>query len=163
MLSEGVESGCADLFTEHAWVRLVDSVQLPSVVEGVGPGGNFMIVGVPRESFPGERRVALVPVVVPNLTTAGLEALVEPGAGVGAGHPAAAHVSKGAKIGGSRAEVFRAADIGVQVLCYGSNDKTGKADVPLYRRGQVLIGFLRPLGALETIEDIARAGVTSFA
>jgi NAD(P) transhydrogenase subunit alpha len=62
-----------------------------------------------------------------------------------------------------RAEVFRTADIIVQVLCYGSNDKTGKADVPLYRPDQLLIGFLRPLGELDTIQDIARAGVASFA
>ena len=121
-----------------------------------------MIVGVPRESFPGERRVALVPVVVPNLTKAGLEVLVEAGAGAGAGYPDAEYVSKGAKIVASRAEVFRAADIIVQVLCYGSNDKTGKADVPLYRQGQALIGFLRPLGSIETIQEIASKGVTSF-
>ena len=121
-----------------------------------------MIVGVPRESFPGERRVALVPVVVPNLTKAGFEVLVEAGAGVGAGYPDTEYLSKGAKIVASRAEVFRPADIVVQVLCYGSNDKTGKADVPLYRTGQVLIGFLRPLGSIETIQEIASKGVTAF-
>jgi NAD(P) transhydrogenase subunit alpha len=121
-----------------------------------------MIVGVPRESFPGERRVALVPVVVPNLTKAGFEVLVEAGAGVGAGYPDTEYVSKGAKIVPSRAEVFRSADIVVQVLCYGSNDKTGKADVPLYRTSQVLIGFLRPLGSIETMQEIASKGVTSF-
>ncbi len=121
-----------------------------------------MIVGVPRESFPGERRVALVPVVVPNLTKAGFEVLVEAGAGAAAGYPDPEYLSKGAKIVASRAEVFRAADIVVQVLCYGSNDKTGKADVPLYRNGQALIGFLRPLGSIETIQEIASKGVASF-
>lgn len=121
-----------------------------------------MIVGVPRESFPGERRVALVPVVVPNLTKAGFEVLVEAGAGVGAGYPDTEYLSRGAKIVASRAEVFRSADIVVQVLCYGSNDKTGKADVPLYRTGHVLIGFLRPLGSIETIQEIASKGVTAF-
>src|SRR6184192_2300992 len=121
-----------------------------------------MIVGVPRESFPGERRVALVPAVVPNLTKAEFEVLVEAGAGAGAGYPDAEYLAKGAKIGASRAEVFRTADIVVQVLCYGSNDKTGKADVPLYRVGQVLIGFLRPFGSIETIQEIATKGMTSF-
>jgi len=58
--------------------------------------------------------------------------------------------------------VFRAADILVQILCYGSNDKTGKADLPLFRNGQTLIGFLRPLGSIETIQEIASKGVTSF-
>src|SRR5438045_5036352 len=128
----------------------------------MGLGGNFMIVGVPRESFPGERRVALVPAVVPNLTKAGFEVLVEAGAGAGAGYPDAEYAAKGGKSVPARAEVFRAADIAVQVLCYGSNDKTGQADVPLYRRGQVLIGFLRPFGSIETIQEIATKGVTSF-
>jgi len=121
-----------------------------------------MIVGVPRESFPGERRVALVPAVVPNLTKAGLEVVVEAGAGFAAGYPDADYVAKGAKIVASRAEVFRMADIVAQVLCYGSNDKTGKEDVPLFRRGQALIGFLRPLGSIETIQEIAFKGVISF-
>jgi NAD(P) transhydrogenase subunit alpha len=121
-----------------------------------------MIVGVPRESFPGERRVALVPAAIPNLTKAGLEVVVEAGAGIGAGYPDANYIAKGAKIVAERAEVFRASDIVVQILCYGSNDKTGKADVALFKRDQVLIGFLRPLGSLETIQEIASKGVTSF-
>jgi len=122
-----------------------------------------MIVGVVRESYPGERRVALVPTVIPHLAKAGLEVVIEAGAGVQAGFPDAEYAAKGAKILTNRAEVFRAADVVVQVLCYGSNDQTGKADVPFLRRGQVLIGFLRPFGSLETIREIAATGVTSFA
>ena len=121
-----------------------------------------MIVGVPRETFPGERRVALVPAVLPNLTKVGLEVVVEAGAGFAAGYPDADYVARGAKIVATRAEVFGTADVVVQVLCYGSNDKTGKEDVPLYRRGQALIGFLRPLGSIETIQEIASKGVVSF-
>ena len=121
-----------------------------------------MIVGVPRESFPGERRVSLVPAVIPNLAKAGLEVVVETGAGVEAGYLDADFAAKGAKILPQRAEVFRAADILVQVLCYGSNDRTGEADVPLFKRDQALVGFLRPLGSAETIQTIAGKGVTSF-
>jgi NAD(P) transhydrogenase subunit alpha len=121
-----------------------------------------MIVGVPRESYPGERRVALVPTVIPHLTKGGLEVVIEAGAGAEAGFLDADYVAKGAKILANRAEVFQSADIVAQVLCYGSNDQTGKADVPFFRRGQVLIGFLRPLGSLETIREIAATGVTSF-
>ena len=121
-----------------------------------------MIVGVPKESFPGERRVALVPHVVPSLAKAGLEVVVEARAGMEAGFPDAAYAEKGARILPDRAAVFGQADVILQVLCYGSNDKTGKADLPLLRKGQVLIGFLRPLGSLEAIQDIAAAGVTSF-
>src|SRR5271165_5100241 len=119
-----------------------------------------MIVGVPREIFPGERRVAIVPAVIPSLGKVGLEVVVEAGAGVEAGYPDAEYVNKGGKIVPDRAEVFRTADIVVQVLSYGSNDKTGATDLPLFHKGQSLIGFLRPLGDLQTVEAIAATGVT---
>ncbi len=60
------------------------------------------------------------------------------------------------------AELFGAADVILQVLCYGSNDVTGQVDMPLLRRGQVLIGFLRPLGSIKTVQEIASAGVRRF-
>src|SRR5260370_41103096 len=121
-----------------------------------------MIVGVPRETFPGERRVARVPAVLPTLAKAVLQVVVKAGAGVEAGYPDADYAAKGGKILPGRAEVFRAADIITQVLCYGSNDRTGQADLPLFHRDQVLVGFLRPLGSVETITEIAGKGVTSF-
>jgi NAD(P) transhydrogenase subunit alpha len=121
-----------------------------------------MIVGVPKESFPGERRVALVPVVVPNLLKAGYQVLVEAGAGVSAGYPDAEYAEKGAKLAASRAEVFQSADIIVQVLSFGSNDVTGKDDLPLFRRGQAVIGFLRPFGSVDAAQQLAATGVTSF-
>src|SRR5712664_3421178 len=121
-----------------------------------------MIDGDPRETFPGERRVALVPAVLPTLAKAGLEVVVEAGAGVEAGYPDADYAAKGAKVLADRAEVFRAADNITQVLCYGSNDRTGQADLPLFHRDQVLVGFLRPLGSVETITEIAGKGVTAF-
>ena len=71
-------------------------------------------------------------------------------------------LTRAPKFVASRGDVFSTADIIVQVLCYGSNDRTGQADLPLFRRGQVLIGFLRPLGEVQTLQEIASAGVTSF-
>ena len=121
-----------------------------------------MIVGIPKESFPGERRVALAPAVIPSLVKVGYEVVVEAGAGAAAGYPDAEYAGKGGKILAERAEVFQAADVVIQVLCYGSNDVTGKADLPLLRPGQVLIGFLRPLGSVETVQEIAATGVSSF-
>jgi len=121
-----------------------------------------VIVGVPKETYPGERRVALVPVAVPALAKAGIEVVVEAGAGEQAGYPDAAYTEKGARILPERASVFGTADTVVQVLCYGSNDVTGKQDLPLYRRGQTVIGFLRPFGSAEVVQQIAHAGVTSF-
>jgi len=122
-----------------------------------------MIVGVPRETYPGEKRVALVPAVLANLAKAGLQVLVEAGAGTAAGYPNAEYSDKGAKIASSRAEVFSQAEIITQVLCDGANDKTGHADLPLLRRGQILIGFLRPLGSLQILQELAATGVSSFA
>ncbi|HEX2597453.1 MAG TPA: NAD(P) transhydrogenase subunit alpha [Terriglobales bacterium] len=118
---------------------------------------------MPKESYPGERRVALVPMVIPSLIKAGFEVLVEANAGVEAGYPDVQFTDKGAKIVPARAEVFEQAEVIVQVLCYGSNDFNGREDLALMRRGQVLVGFLRPLGSIDVAQEIANAGVTSFA
>jgi len=107
--------------------------------------------------------VAMVPSVIPTLTKAGFEVQIQSGAGVEAGYGDTQYADKGGKIVADRSTVFAAADIIAQVLCYGANDVTGKLDVPLYRRNQILVGFLRPFGSLEVVEQIARAGVTSFA
>lgn len=122
-----------------------------------------MIVGVPRETYPGEQRVALVPALIPNLLKARLEVIVQAGAGSAAGHRDRDYASKGAKIVPGRADVFRTADIVTQVLGFGSNDKTGEMDLPLLRPGQNLIAFLRPFGNVETLQKLAATGVTSYA
>lgn len=122
-----------------------------------------MIVGIPKEIYPGERRVAITPNVVPLLTKAGLEVLVERTAGQPAGYLDSQYEEKGAKISPDRAGVFAQAGIVAQVLCYGANDKTGESDLKFLRRGQLLIGFLRPLGSAESLQQIAETGVTSFA
>ena len=121
-----------------------------------------MIIAVPKESYPGERRVALVPAVLPTLTKAGFEVHIQSGAGIEAGYPDSQYSEKGAKIVADRTAVFAVADILAQVLCYGANDITGKQDVPLYRRDQILVGFLRPFGAPDVAQEISRTGVTAF-
>ncbi|HTM41829.1 MAG TPA: Re/Si-specific NAD(P)(+) transhydrogenase subunit alpha [Terriglobales bacterium] len=121
-----------------------------------------MIIGVPKENYPGERRVALVPLVVPTLAKAGFQVVVETGAGAQAGYPDSQYAEKGAHIVPERSDVFGEAEIVIQILCYGSNDVTGHADVPLMRRGQTLMGFLRPFGSAQVLQEIADRGVTSF-
>ena len=121
-----------------------------------------MIVGVPKEIYPGERRVALVPAVIPNLKKAGIDVVVEAGAGLAAGYPDAEYAEKGARLLEKREEVFATADIIVQFLVHGANDKTGQQDLPLLRKGQALVGFLRPLGAVKTLQEIAGCGVSAF-
>jgi NAD(P) transhydrogenase subunit alpha len=130
-----------------------------------------VIVGVPKEIYPGERRVALTPVVVPMLAKAGLDVAIEAGAGVEAGYPDAQYEEKGAKVLADRAAVFAQSDIIAQVLAHGANDKNGTSDLGLMRRGQVLVGFLRPLGtplkdgkiSVETVQQLAQTGVSAFA
>src|SRR5438067_5448722 len=100
--------------------------------------------------------------VLPTLSKAGFEVVLEAGAGEQAGYPDRFYAEKGARILVERSAVFSAADIVVQILCYGSNDVSGKADLPLVRRGQVLSGFLRPFGSLEVTRQIADTGATSF-
>src|SRR5260370_38398842 len=126
-------------------------------------GGGRMILGIPRENYPKERRGALVPAVIPNLNKAGLEVLVEAGAGQAAGYPDKEYVEKGAKLAADRADVFRTGELIVQFLCHGANAKNGNVDLPLFRKGQVLMGFLRPLGTAKTLQEIAERGVPSFA
>ena len=112
-----------------------------------------MIIGIPREIYPGERRVAMVPAVVPILTKAGLEVVVEAGSRRSApGFPTAEYTrARGPRYWpNARRSLRQTAEIILQVLCHGSNDATGKEDLPLLRRDQILIGFLRPLGSLET-------------
>jgi proton-translocating NAD(P)+ transhydrogenase subunit alpha len=121
-----------------------------------------MIVGVPKEIYPKERRVALVPAVISNLTKSGLEILVEAGAGIAAGYPDADYEAKGARLVANRVEIFKTADIIVQFLVHGANDQTGSEDLPLMRTGQVILGFVRPLGTIQTLQELADRGVTSF-
>ena len=121
-----------------------------------------MIVGVPKETFPGERRVALVPTALRPLIKAGLEVIVETGAGADAGYPDSAYADKGAKIASSRDEVF-GADIVVQVRGYGANPEEGKADVERLRSGQIVIGTFEPLTSIPAAKEVAAKGATLFA
>jgi len=121
-----------------------------------------VIIGVPKEIYPGERRVALVPAVLPTLTKAGFEVHVQAGAGFAAGYPDAQYAEKGAKIVADRGAIFAAADIIVQLLGYGANDINGQEDIPLFRRDQILVGFLRPFGLFDVLQQIAQTGVTAF-
>src|SRR5437868_14717597 len=100
--------------------------------------------------------------VIPALTKAGFEVIVETDAGIQAGYPDSQYTEKGAQIVTTRSALFEKADIILQVLAYGSNDITGKNDLPLLRRNQILIGFLRPFGSREAIQEIAASGVTAF-
>jgi NAD(P) transhydrogenase subunit alpha len=116
-------------------------------------------IGVPRETFPGERRVALIPRTSEALGKLGAGVIVEQSAGVEAGFPDDQYVARGAKIA-SRAEVFQQADIIVQVRSLGANPEAGRADLALFRPGQTVIGFGEPLTSPREMADLAHAGVS---
>jgi len=119
-------------------------------------------IGVPRESFPGERRVAITPRYGDALAKLGASVIVERSAGVQAGFPDDQYAARGARLA-SRVEVFRAADVIVQVRTLGANPEAGRADLSLLRRGQTVIGFGEPLTAAREGSDLAAAGVTFLA
>ena len=114
-----------------------------------------MKVGVAREAAPGERRVALVPEALGKLTAAGLEILVEAGAGSGAQIPDEQFVEAGAKVV-STAELYAQSDVILRV------QKPTKSEAKILRKGQVVIGLLSPLLEPELMKALADAGVTAI-
>ncbi len=117
-----------------------------------------MIIAVAKERFPGERRVSLVPASVPGLVKAGLEVLIESGAGEAAGYRDEEYVEKGAKIAADRDEVL-AADVILRVRVAGA-DREDSDQLP--GDGQVVIGMCDPLGEPEAAQQFAAAGATLF-
>ena len=119
-------------------------------------------IGVPRETFPGERRVALIPRACEALGKLGASVLVEEAAGVEAGFPNDHYTARGAVVT-SRADIFEKSDIILQVRTLGANPDAGRSDLSLLRSGQILIGFGEPLTAAREVPDLARTGVWFFA
>ncbi len=87
-----------------------------------------MIVGVAVETYPQERRVALVPAQVPKLVEIGLEVLVQSGAGEKAGFPDAAYQEQGARLAPDRTELFASADVLLQVHPLDASSGLGQED-----------------------------------
>jgi NAD(P) transhydrogenase subunit alpha len=114
-----------------------------------------MKVGVARESAPGERRVALVPEALGKLTAAGLEILVEAGAGAGAQIPDQQFIDAGAKIVPT-AELYGGADVILRV------QKPSESEAKALRKGQVVIGLLQPLLDAPLMKTLGDAGVTAI-
>jgi NAD(P) transhydrogenase subunit alpha len=97
------------------------------------------------------------------LTKAGLEVLIEIGAGAASGWTDEAYAAKGARLASDRQSLFKESDILLQVRYAGANAEAGREDLPQYRPGQVVIGMAEPLSAPEWIETLAQRGVTTFA
>jgi NAD(P) transhydrogenase subunit alpha len=121
-----------------------------------------IIVGVPRETFPEEKRVALVPEIAADLKKRGLEVCVEKDAGLAAGIPDSHFEAKGARIIATRDELFRAANVILQVRTHGANIEAGAEDVGRMSSGQVVIGLTDPLSNPEQSAKMAERGVFLF-
>ena len=122
----------------------------------------LLTLGVVRESAPGERRVALVPGATTVFQKTGAEIVIEAGAGEAAGFPDSEYREKGVRVA-SRAEVFQAAQVLLQVRTPGANVEAGAGDMAQLRRGQTVIGFAEPLTALDRAQSLARRGVNLLA
>jgi len=114
-----------------------------------------MKVGVLKETLPGERRVALVPDVVGKLKAAGVDVVVESGAGLGSSAPDSMYVDAGASIA-STADVYAHCDVLLKV------QKPTDDEIALLRPGQTLVGLLSPLLDPRRMKSLAEKGVTAI-
>jgi len=114
-----------------------------------------MKVGVAMETAPGERRVALVPEAIDRLAKAGLEILVESGAGAGSLIPDQAYVDAGARIVPTE-QLYAESDVVLRV------QRPSVEEVARLRPGQALVGFLQPLIEPLLAGALAQRGVTGI-
>ncbi|MDG2332939.1 MAG: Re/Si-specific NAD(P)(+) transhydrogenase subunit alpha [Myxococcota bacterium] len=123
------------------------------------PGSRDVIIGVPKEIAPGERRVALVPDSVKQLVGLGPEVVVESGAGVEAGFEDTAYAEAGARIVEGAGEAL-AADLVLKVQMPGATAAGHEVDA--LQEGGALISFLKPLDQTDITERLAARGTTAF-
>ena len=116
-----------------------------------------MRIGVPSETHPGERRVAITPDVAQQLQKLGFSVAIEAGAGVAASFDDAAYRDAGVDVLTDRAELWSGSDIVLKVRA-PNDDELG-----LFRSGQTLISFLWPAQNPQLLKRLARAGVTTLA
>jgi len=114
-----------------------------------------MKVGVAKETAAGERRVALVPEALGKLTAAGLEVLVEAGAGAGAAFPDQAYADAGATVVSTK-EMYAKSDVILRI------QKPSEAEIRVMRSGQAVLGLLQPLIDPRTATALAKQGVTAI-
>jgi NAD(P) transhydrogenase subunit alpha len=120
-----------------------------------GQTASALIVGVPRETAPGERRVAMTPDTVKRLTASGVIVRVESGAGLASGHSDDAYVAAGATIVPDASGAYDA-----QVVIKVQKPNPGEA--AQLRRGSTLIALLQPMSNIDLVQDFAERGITTF-
>ena len=114
-----------------------------------------MLIGVPREVARGERRVALVPEVVPQLARAGHRIVVERQAGLRAGFTDEAYRAAGCDLADVPTEIYSTAEMILKVQRPGRDEGSGEAELDLFKEGAVLIGLLQPSGDPTLFQQLA--------
>ena len=113
-----------------------------------------MRIAVPREIKSGEKRVALVPDIISKLTKAGLEVVIESGAGVAAQYSDKQFSDAGAQV--KSTDVIADADVVLSV------QPLNPAQMKTLKKGAITISFLSPTGSADSIEAAISAGVTAI-
>jgi NAD(P) transhydrogenase subunit alpha len=113
-----------------------------------------MLIGVPREIASGERRVALVPEVVSQLTRASHRVVVERGAGLRAGFTDEAYSAAGCDLADSAEEIYSTAQMVLKVQRPGRAE-VGEAELDQMKEGSILIGLLQPSGDAALFQQLA--------
>jgi len=119
-------------------------------------------IAVSKEIAPRERRVALVPDTVARLVQAGMEVLVQEGAGNEALISDQAYQAAGATVVPGAASLYDAADVVLKVRLPSHNETEGRHEVDMIGEGTVLIALLQPLSNLDLVARLATGGVTAF-
>ncbi len=122
-----------------------------------------MIIGVIRETFPGEKRVALTPSSIPALMKAGFEIFVEINSGEAAGFPDHLFQEKGATIVKEHDMIFSACSIIVHVHPFVAYTNAVESDVLLFHKDQILVSMLDPFSSPQVVKRLAEREVISFA
>lgn len=122
-----------------------------------------MIIGITKELIEGEKRVAMCPANVQSFTDSGIDVQVQKDAGRAAGYMDGDYKAAGAKIIEDRAQLFKAADILLQVQSFGSNTQNYQQDLAMLRSGQLVIGMMDPLASPQAAQQVASTGATAIA
>ncbi len=122
-----------------------------------------MIVGILKEIYPKEARVAVVPAGIDTLRNAGFEVEIESGAGMKAGFKDNLYEKAGAKVYSNRSEIFHNSDVILQVRGVGTDKDSFSSDLGKLKANQVVIGFFEPLSNLECIKELASRNVCALA
>jgi NAD(P) transhydrogenase subunit alpha len=140
---------------QHAWATLLGTAPRAREVNMEGQSGGTQSVGVPKETAPGERRVALIPDTVKRLTASGVRVKVQRHAGLASGHSDDAYTAAGATIVDDARQAFEA-DVVIKV------QKPSKDEVAMMQDGATLIAMLQPMTNLDLVRELAARNITSF-